>query len=64
MRLTFLLGLFFIAAHGFAQSDSTTLIKLSGYLETYYSYDFLRPGNNEKPDYNYNYKMGSSIYEY
>ena len=61
MRLTFLLGLFFIAAHGFAQSDSTTLIKLSGYLETYYSYDFLRPGNNEKPDYNYNYKRHNQL---
>ena len=61
MRLTFLLGLFFIAAHGFAQSDSTTPIKLSGYLETYYSYDFLRPSNNEKPDYNYNHKKHNQL---
>jgi hypothetical protein len=45
----------------FAQSDSIKPIKLSGYLETYYSYDFMRPGNNEKPDYNYNYKKHNQL---
>jgi hypothetical protein len=44
-----------------AQSDSIKPIKLSGYLETYYSYDFMRPGNNEKPDYNYNYKKHNQL---
>jgi hypothetical protein len=45
----------------FAQSDSIKPIKLSGYLETYYSYDFMRPVNNEKPDYNYNYKKHNQL---
>jgi hypothetical protein len=61
MRFTFLFGLLFIAAHGFAQSDSSKSFKISGYIESYYSYDFLRPGNNEKPDYNYNYKKHNQL---
>jgi hypothetical protein len=61
MRFTCLLVLFFIAAHAFAQSDSSKSFKISGYLESYYSYDFLRPGNNEKPDYNYNYKKHNQL---
>jgi len=61
MRFTFLFLLFFITAHGFAQSDSSKSFKISGYLETYYSYDFLRPVNNEKPDYNYNYKKHNQL---
>ena len=61
MRFNFLFVLFFIAAHGFAQNDSTKPFKLSGYLETYYSYDFLRPDNHEKPDYNYNYKKHNQL---
>jgi hypothetical protein len=61
MRFTFLFLLFFITAHVFAQSDSSKSFKISGYLETYYSYDFLRPSNNEKPDYNYNYKKHNQL---
>lgn len=61
MRFTFLILMFFITAHGFAQSDSSKSFRISGYLETYYSYDFLRPGNNEKPDYNYNYKKHNQL---
>jgi len=61
MRFTFLLVLFFTAAHSFAQNDSTNSFKISGYIESYYSYDFLRPGNNEKPDYNYNYKKHNQL---
>ena len=59
MRFTFLFLLF--SVNVFAQSDSIKRIKLSGYLETYYSYDFLRPVNNEKPDYNYNYKKHNQL---
>ena len=59
MRFTFLFLLF--SVNVFAQSDSIKPIKLSGYLETYYSYDFLRPVNNEKPDYNYNYKKHNQL---
>ncbi len=59
MRFTFLFLL--CSMNVFAQSDSIKPIKLSGYLETYYSYDFLRPVNNEKPDYNYNYKKHNQL---
>jgi len=59
MRFTFLFLL--CSMNVFAQSDSIKPIKLSGYLETYYSYDFMRPVNNEKPDYNYNYKKHNQL---
>ena len=59
MRFTFLFLL--CSVNVLAQSDSIKPIKLSGYLETYYSYDFMRPGNNEKPDYNYNYKKHNQL---
>lgn len=59
MRFTFLFLL--CSMNVFAQSDSIKPIKLSGYLESYYSYDFMRPVNNEKPDYNYNYKKHNQL---
>jgi hypothetical protein len=59
MRFTLLFLLF--SVNCFAQSDSIKLIKLSGYLETYYSSDFSNPFNNEKPDYNYNYKKHNQL---
>ena len=39
-----------------AQKDSSKKFTFSGYGELYYSYDFSKPINFEKPDYNYNYK--------
>ena len=39
-----------------AQNDSLSRIRLSAYFESYYSYDFANPINDEKPDYSYNYK--------
>lgn len=53
--------LFFISDYCFSQSDSTDTFKLSGYLETYYSFDFLKPTSTPKPDYNYNYKNHNQL---
>ena len=56
MRFTFLFFLIFIFNTCIAQEDSTKSFNVSAYIETYYSYDFSKPFNNEKPDFNYNYK--------
>jgi len=61
MRLTLLLAFILITVIGIAQIDSAKSLKLNGYVETYYSYDFSRPNNFEKPDYNYNYKKHNQI---
>lgn len=56
MRLTFLFLLVFILNNCVAQVDSTKSFNVSAYIETYYSYDFSKPFNNEKLDFSYNYK--------
>ncbi len=56
MRFTFLFFLILIFNYCIAQVDSTKSFNISAYIETYYSYDFSKPFNNEKPDFNYNYK--------
>ena len=44
-----------------AQKDSSKKFTFSGYGELYYSYDFSKPINFEKPDYNYNYKKHNQL---
>lgn len=44
-----------------AQKDSSKKFAFSGYGELYYSYDFSKPINFEKPDYNYNYKKHNQL---
>jgi hypothetical protein len=61
MRFTFLFFLIFIFNNCIAQVDSTKSFKVSAYIETYYSYDFSKPFNNEKPDFNYNYKKHNQL---
>jgi hypothetical protein len=56
MRFTLLFFLIFIFNKSIAQGDSTKSLSLNAYFESYYSYDFSKPFNNEKPDFNYNYK--------
>jgi hypothetical protein len=36
-------------------------MRIIGYLETYYSYDFSNPDNFEKPDFSYNYKKHNQL---
>jgi hypothetical protein len=56
MRSTTLFIFVLISFNCIAQKDSLKSFKVSAYLESYYSYDFSNPNNNEKPDFNYNYK--------
>ena len=61
MRFAFILFLTFIIDNCIAQVDSTKSFNISAYIETYYSYDFSKPFNNEKPDFNYNYKKHNQL---
>jgi len=61
MRYTLLSLFLFIAVHSKAQVDSTKSIKLTAYADMYYSYDFSKPNNFEKPDFNYNYKKHNQL---
>jgi hypothetical protein len=46
----------------FAQSDdSTKTLSFSGYAELYYSYDFSKPANHEKPNFIYNHKRHNEL---
>lgn len=45
----------------FAQNDSTKSFKIEGYIEAYYSYDFAKPFNHERPHYYYNHKRHNEI---
>ena len=44
-----------------AQTDSSSSLKISGYVETYYSYDFGRPINHTKPVFFYSYNRHNEI---
>ena len=58
--LTTLLTL--IALEGFAQSDSTlSPITFSGYIETYYSYDFGKPTNHNRPSFVYSHNRHNEV---
>lgn len=43
-------------ANLYAQTDSSKHFSFAGYAEFYYSYDFAKPANKEKPGFVYNYK--------
>ena len=61
MRFTFLFFLTIIFNNCIAQLDSTKSLNVTAYIETFYSYDFSKPFNNEKPDFNYNYKKNNQL---
>jgi len=44
-----------------AQTDTIKKLVFSGYGELYYSYDFSKPQNHEKPDFLYNHKRHNEI---
>lgn len=62
-QLKILLLIFFILmSQGiFAQNDSLKNLTFNAYAELYYSYDFAKPANNEKPDFIYNHKRHNEI---
>lgn len=45
----------------FAQDDTLKNLTFGAYAEVYYSYDFAKPVNNEKPDFIYNHKRHNEI---
>ncbi|MFD2203601.1 porin [Shivajiella indica] len=55
MKRTFILLFFIIPFYSSAQKDEQGKVTFSGYIETYYSYDFNQPENNQRPDFLYNY---------
>lgn len=46
---------FLLQQNAFSQSDSSHKITFSGYIETYYSYDFSNPASHEKPNLFYSH---------
>jgi hypothetical protein len=48
--------LIFTSVQLIAQTDSSKHFSFTAYAELYYSYDFAKPGNKEKPAFVYNYK--------
>ncbi|MVT42368.1 outer membrane beta-barrel protein [Chitinophaga oryziterrae] len=44
-----------------AQSVEEKPLKVTGYLETYYSYDFGKPGNNLRPGFLYSYNRHNEV---
>ena len=61
MRQIIVFYLLFGTTYSFAQNDSLKSFKISGYVESYFSYDLSNPSNHEKPDFNYNYKKHNQL---
>lgn len=61
MRFTLLSLVLFVTISSYGQKDSTKSIKVAAFVDMYYSYDFSKPNNFEKPDFNYNYKKHNQL---
>jgi len=62
MRSFFYFLLVFISLSASAQSDSTrTPFTFSGYLETYYAYDFNRPTDHNRPGFVYSFNRHNEV---
>jgi hypothetical protein len=55
MKKFIFLLLFIIPLVSSAQKEENGKVTFSGYIESYYSYDFNRPDNNQRPDFLYNF---------
>lgn len=57
MKSTILVGAFTLGISNLNAQDSTRInpLTLSGYVETYYSYDFGNPANHERPSFFYSF---------
>ena len=57
MKSTILVGAFTLSISNLNAQDSTRInpLTLSGYVETYYSYDFGNPANHERPSFFYSF---------
>lgn len=55
-------GLIFLSNQFKAQDSSAAgQLKISGYIEMYYAYDFSQPANKERPDFLYSYDRHNEI---
>ncbi len=62
MKKIFFILLIMAAITANAQTDSTdSPLKLSGYLESYYNYDFGRPSNNAAPSFIYSFNRRNEV---
>lgn len=62
MKKTFLAILSIIALNSFAQTDSTKIpLSISGYIETYYSYDFANPSDHNRPGFVYSHNRHNEV---
>ena len=51
-----------VTFQGYGQTDSTqSLLTFSGYIETYYSYDFNKPSNHNRPSFLYSYNRHNEV---
>ncbi|SDM18869.1 Putative beta-barrel porin-2, OmpL-like. bbp2 [Daejeonella rubra] len=61
MKIILLIVFILQSASIFAQNDSLKNLTFSAYAELYYSYDFAKPANHEKPNFIYNHKRHNEI---
>jgi len=61
LKILLLIGFILPSAGIFAQDDPIKNLTFNAYAELYYSYDFAKPVNHEKPDFIYNHKRHNQI---
>ena len=61
LKIILLIVFILPSAITFAQNDSLKNLTFNAYAELYYSYDFAKPANSEKPDFIYNHKRHNEI---
>jgi len=62
MKIPIYLLLSIFSLYTFAQNDSIKpSIKISGYMELYYSYDFSKPSDHNRPDFVYSFNRSNEV---
>ncbi|QNL52179.1 porin [Olivibacter sp. SDN3] len=62
MKKIIVASLMLLATKGFAQTDSTkSPLTFSGYLETYYAYDFGNPSDHNRPGFAYSFNRHNEV---
>lgn len=61
MKKTLLVYLILICTPLFSSAQSGEGLRISGYVETYYSYDFNLPDDHVRPDFMYNFKRANEF---
>jgi hypothetical protein len=62
MKKVLIIVLVLFKIKGFAQTDSTpSPLTVSGYIETYYTYDFGKPSDHNRPSFVYSYNRHNEV---